>query len=341
MILVFTVCSNNYLAQAVILGKSLLIHNPNYKFKIGLVDKKNTQIDYSEIPFEIVEVGEIDIPDFPDMILRYDIVELNTSVKPSYFKYFFNSADVDAIIYLDPDIQVFAPFNDLEKELVNSDIIITPHFCSPLNDDKWQAEEDFLNSGLYNLGFIAIKNTINGNKMLNWWAERLRTKAYIDFKRGLFTDQIWINFVPLFFEKVKIFFNVGYNVAYWNLHERLINIQNGNYYVNEKQPLIFYHFASFRPLNPDMISTGQRRFTFEERPDIVPLFKNYYKLVFQNNYKNYANYECYYVSIKEKTDQDRRRKKILEIPKYKRAIGKILRIIIKKLEIIMDYSTLE
>ena len=340
MILVFTVCSNNYLAQAVILGKSLLIHNPNYTFKIGLVDKKNSQIDYSEIPFEIEEVEDIDIPDFGDRILRYDIVELNTSVKPSYFKYFFSNEDIDAIIYLDPDIQVFAPYNDLEKELELCDIIITPHFCTPLNDDKWQAEEDFLNSGLYNLGFIAIKNTKNGNNMLNWWEERLRTKAYIDFKRGLFTDQIWINFVPLFFDKVKIFSNVGYNVAYWNLHERIISVQNGNYYINEKQPLIFYHYASFRPLNPDIISTGQKRFTFEDRPDIVPLFKNYCELVFKNGYESFIKIQCQYLEIKENYEKHKLKEIKKNTPIYKRVISKIINILIRKFRLVLDYSTL-
>ena len=341
MILVFTVCSNNYLAQAKTLGDTLLKYNQDFKFVIGLVDRKSDSFDYSKIPYEIIEVEQIGIPYFDEMVLRYNIVELNTSVKPSYFKYLFRKIDADSIIYLDPDIQVFAPFIDLEKEFESNDIILTPHFFTPINDDKWQAEEDFLNSGLYNLGFIALKNTTNSLRMLEWWAERLRTKAYIDFKKGLFTDQIWMNFVPLFFERVKIFFNVGYNVAYWNLHERAIKIIDEIYYVNEKQPLVFFHFASFRPLNPDVISSGQTRFTFNDRPDIVPLFTNYCELVLQNNYKNLVKCSCYYVKIKEETDKDRRLKKVLEIPKYKRGIAKILRTIIRKLDLVMDYSTLK
>jgi len=338
--LVFTICSNNYLAQAITLGHSLLNFNQDYIFKIGLVDKKIAQIDYSGIPFEIVPVEQIGVEYFDEMILRYDIVELNTAFKPYFFKYFFNTTKAESVMYLDPDIQVFASFYVLERELLNHDIIITPHFTTPINDDKWQAEEDFLNSGLYNLGFITIKNTSNGNKMVNWWAKRLRDKAYIDFKRGLFTDQIWINFVPLFFERVKILTNVGYNVSYWNLHERLISFKNGEYYVNENQPLIFYHYASYRPLNPNQISTGQRRFTFEERPDIVPLFKNYCDLIFQNNYKSLVNYPCYYVCLKEKADNERLKNLIKEIPLYKKIIGKMVRIIIKRFKIILDYSTL-
>lgn len=34
--LAFTICSANYLAQAIALGDSLLQHNPGYTFVIGL-----------------------------------------------------------------------------------------------------------------------------------------------------------------------------------------------------------------------------------------------------------------------------------------------------------------
>jgi hypothetical protein len=93
-------------------------------------------------------------------------------------------------------------------------------------------------------------------------------------------------------------------------------------------------------LNPNQISTGQRRFTFEERPDIVPLFENYSKLLFQNNHKSIVNYSCYFVDFKEKLDREHLQNLIKSIPIYKKIIGKIVRIIIKRFKIILDYSTL-
>ncbi len=341
MNLVFTICSNNYLAQAITLGQSLIKYNNDYKFIIGLVDRKTEEIDYTTIPFEIIEVEKINVKYFTEMTLRYNIIELNTAFKPYFFQFFFENYGVDSVIYIDPDIQIFAPFDDLQKELLTNDIIITPHFTTPLNDDKWQAEEDFLNAGLYNLGFIAIKNSLEGRDMIKWWADRLRNKAYIDYKRGLFTDQIWINFVPLFFQKVKVFTNVGYNVAYWNLHERTISKRNGAYYINETYPLIFYHFASFNAFKPDIISSGQKRYTFDERTDIVPLFKNYCELLYQNNYKSYSAYSCFFVKKKEEIERDKLIERIRRIPFYKKVMSKIIRVSIKRFNIIMDYNTLK
>ena len=149
------ICSNNYLAQAITLGNSLLQHNPEYSFKIGLVDKRIPQINYELLPFETVEVESIGITAFDEMFKRYSITELNTAVKPFYFKYFFNSLpETDRFIYLDPDIFVYWSFGELEQILELNEIVITPHFTSPINDDKFQAENDFLNAGFTTLALL-------------------------------------------------------------------------------------------------------------------------------------------------------------------------------------------
>ena len=93
MTLVFTLCSVNYLAQAITLGDSLKEQNPDMNFVIGLVDKLETkEIDQSKLPkFQLLEVDKINISDFEEMCLRYNITELNTAVKPYYFDYFLKS----------------------------------------------------------------------------------------------------------------------------------------------------------------------------------------------------------------------------------------------------------
>jgi hypothetical protein len=330
MIIVFTLCSNNYLAQAITLGNSLLKYNPDYEYVIGLVDRKKTEIDYSLIKYEVLEVEKVGIADFDDMYKKYNIIELNTAVKPFYFQYFFDrsNADPNEVIYLDPDIMVYSSFTDLEEEMRTSDIIITPHFTTPINDDKLQSEEDFLNAGLYNLGFIAVKNTPEGSKMLNWWAERLQHKAYINFKRGLFTDQIWINFVPLFFRNVKIFTHPGYNISYWNLHEREVIRKDVRYFVNDKFLLVFYHFSGFNPIIQDSLSKYQNRFTFQDRPEVLPLFKEYSEQLFLNGFNAFINFKNEYACIKVALDKEIRRGRIKKIPIFLR----LIRVLIFKLK---------
>jgi len=341
MNIVFTICSNNYLAQAIALGQSLLQYNLDYKYIIGLVDKKNTEIDYELIPYQVLEVESIGIDGFEEMIKRYDITELNTAVKPFYFKYFFSSIKKgDTVIYLDPDILVYSPFSVLEEALILNEIAITPHFTTPIIDDKKQREEDFLNAGIYNLGFIAVRNTTIGNAMVNWWADRLEHRSYIDFAKGLFTDQIWINFVPLYFQKVHILLHKGYNMAYWNLHERNLFLKENSYTVNHIEPLVFYHFSGFNPMKETVLSKYQNRFTFENRLDIIPLFADYSSKLFENRYKELIDYKCFYNGIKERIDMNIRKAKINKIPNYKKVIRNIILRLIRRFSIVLDYNNL-
>jgi hypothetical protein len=340
MTLVFTLCSNNYLAQAITLGDSLLLFNPGYVFKIGLVDKKNDEINYSSIPFEIIEVEKIPIKKFEEMFRRYNITELNTAVKPFYFKYFLNSfPGAVNIIYLDPDILVYNNFKELEKALHEFEIVITPHFTTPINDDKWQAENDFLNSGLYNLGFLALKKGEESVKLIEWWADRLETKAHIDFAKGMFTDQLWMNFAPLYFNNVHIFRHPGYNMAYWNLHER--HLEDGDRVLKDGLSflLVFFHFSGYNPLNPGLLSEYQDRFSFENRNDIIEKFKDYSGSLFKSGYNSYSQVPCYYAIEKKRVELEAYQSYKKTIPFYKRLIRGVILRFIKLFRVNIDYYT--
>ena len=338
MILTFTLCSNNYLAQAITLGNSLIRFNQDYKFIIGLVDKKNPGIDYAAIPFEVIEVESIGITAFDKMFKRYSITELNTAVKPYYFQYFFNKfGTAETCIYLDPDILVYKSFIELGKVLEENEIVIIPHFTTPINDDNFQNESDFLNSGLYNLGFIALKKGQESLKFLEWWAIRLATKAHINFAKGLFTDQVWINFVPLFFGKVNIFRHPGYNMAYWNLHERHLRDTDIVVKGDICYPLVFYHFSGFNPLQPGILSKYQNRFSFENRNDIIYLFKNYSDKVFENGYNTYIKVPCFFDIEKQRINLEAYESFKRAIPLYKRFIRGIILRFIGLFKINIDY----
>lgn len=127
--LAFTICSANYLAQAIALGDSLLQHNPSYTFVIGLVDEINENKDLPvPITYPLIPIKDIEIPNFNGFCAQYNITELNTAVKPFYFSYLFDKNEaVQSIVYLDPDIFVYHSFELLEKHIASNQIILTPH----------------------------------------------------------------------------------------------------------------------------------------------------------------------------------------------------------------------
>jgi hypothetical protein len=299
MKIAFTICSNNYLAQALVLRESLLKHNPDYKFYICLVDKRIDKISYPE---NTIEAATLQIPGFDQMVLEYNIIELNTAVKPFFIRKVFQIEPVSFIFYFDPDIKIFSSLSPLEIVFNEKSISLTPHALTPLPMDGLMPMENiFLNHGIYNLGFIGVRNIPEIVSFLNWWCDRLETKCIIDLKEGYFVDQLWINLVPIYFYNlVHIFLHTGLNTAYWNLHERKISNINGIYYVNSEVPLIFFHFSGYNPNKPEFVAKNQNRISFESHPEIIKLFNDYRDDLLEQNYNFYCVQKPFYTLEREK-----------------------------------------
>jgi hypothetical protein len=288
VITVFTLCSVNYLAHAKTLGASLIQHNPDYHFVIGVVDRIPGEIKPSFWhPFELLEVESLEVDVLAEMVQRYDVVELNTAVKSLFFKHLYQrDPSTEAVIYLDPDILVCAPFHELEENLRVHNIIVTPHSCTFDNSDTViYYEQGMLGSGIYNLGFLATSRSETTMAFLDWWGYRLRAHCYYSSGSGLFVDQLWVTLAPLYFP-VYVEKNPGYNMCYWNHFERQLTEGEGQYTVNGKHKLIFYHFSSYSPDKPDKITVRIKSKTasFAEHPELKPLYDEYRNRLLANGY---------------------------------------------------------
>jgi hypothetical protein len=285
----FTLCSNNYLAQAKTLGDSLLKHNSDIYFIIGLVDKLDPAIDYSFFrPHEILAYSDLNFREFDGMVERYNIVEFNTAVKPYYIDYFFASYPECTVYYIDPDIEIFDSFEDLSEILAKGyDFILTPHLVEPRIEQS-KFEKQVLNVGIYNLGFITIKKSIISQFFVDWWKARLEFDCKINFGKGLFVDQIWINYLPSFYDNVFILRDPGYNMGYWNFAERTLSTHDGRFIVNEQYRLRFFHFSNFNPLSPTVLCK-YLDYSFEARPDLVEIYKNYAATLLNNQYEKLSS----------------------------------------------------
>lgn len=294
---IFTICSNNYLAQAIVLGNSVKAHNPSYTFQIFLCDEKSSLIDYTKINHDITEIGSIESQVY-ELAKKYNIIELNTAVKPTVFQYLFENPNVNKAIYLDPDICVYSTFDQLAKKLNENSILLTPHIFNSIPlDGKTPGENTFLNYGIYNLGFLALKKDKNTKELLKWWKNITYNQGFIQPANGFFVDQLPINLVPLFFKGVSILEDLGYNMAPWNLHERTLHKKDGVYKVNNMETLKFFHFSSFSYQKIELPS-GYNRFSLKERLDLHDIYKSYNQDLQDNKYSIYKEIPCIFVEIR-------------------------------------------
>ena len=90
-----------------------------------------------------------------------------------------------------------------------------------------------------------MRNTAEGRRFADWWAERTYHLCWADLESGLFTDQKWVNFAPVFFDGVAIVKSSRHNVATWNLTTRRMTGTFAAGFEVDGEPLGFYHFTGF------------------------------------------------------------------------------------------------
>jgi hypothetical protein len=248
---VFTVCNLAYLPKALVLAESLL-KSDNVRLKIYIIDRK-VDNDLSVIDADIIWIEDCGISNLYQLAFKYDITEFSTSIKP--FLTLRLLTQFEKVVFLDADICLYDSIEPILCDLDLHSIVLTPHYVTPQSDDAPDSDIAMMRFGSFNLGFYAVKNSEQGVYFLRWWSDRCLRFSFFESQFGLSTDQKWVTIAPCFFRDLHISFNLGYNVAYWNVHERALSVNNeGRYVVNGKYPLIFFHFSSFDESNPEYLS---------------------------------------------------------------------------------------
>lgn len=245
MIVCTSVCSN-YLPKAMVMAKSLKKYHPSCKVVVCLVEKEIPKEAKDSPYFDyIVLAKDLGFPNFNAFIFKHTIVEASTAVKGRLFLYLLNHfTEEKSFIYLDPDILILGPFEELENALTIHPIIVTPHLLHP--EDTLRSikcnEISTLKHGIFNLGFLAIQRSKEAKRFINWWADRLDVLCFDDKTRGIFTDQKWVDLAICFFD-THILKHSGYNVAPWNLSKRKIQPKGNKEYLANDEKLRFFHFS--------------------------------------------------------------------------------------------------
>ena len=255
-ILCYSSFTFSYLNRARVLFKTLRRFHPEWELVALITDQPPAgfRFDPACEPFDrVVWAEDLGIPDFPGWLFKHDVVEVCTAVKGPFILQACRSG-ADAVIYLDPDTAVFGSLAPLEAWLEDHDILLTPHLIEPNVTAEAIADNDLSASrtGIFNLGFVAIRTTGEGARFAQWWNDRLLDWCYDDMPAGLFVDQRWCDHVPALFDRVKVVRDPGYNVASWNLSTRTVAVQKDGQVTVNGAPLRFWHFTKLGPMGDAM-----------------------------------------------------------------------------------------
>jgi len=245
---VFTSAAINYLPKVRLLCASIKRYHPEFVVHLALADEVPNWLSPDGEPFHsVVRLEELGIDNLRSWIFRHSLVELCTAIKPFVIRYLFETFNCVVVFYFDPDIVLFSRIDDLLDEFSRGSILLTPHQTIPEKTLEAILDNEVcsLRHGVYNLGFIGVKNDRNGRAFVDWWCERLYHLCSAERERGFWVDQKWVDLAPALFEGVRIVRCPRFNVAPWNITTRKVGGSWADGFTVDGMPLGFYHFTGF------------------------------------------------------------------------------------------------
>lgn len=287
-----SIVTRSYIPFARVLFGSIRKFYPDMPLYLLLVDKLEGDCSCGE-GVEVIPVSEINLPELGNMLQRYSNTEICVALKPFAIKEIFRRTQdrIEGVIYMDSDIYVVSAMEELEKHIDSGEqIILTPHLNTPSVKGN-TSDLVMLKCGVFNMGFAYFANTSSARFILNWWGDWLKHFCYEDFTSGLFGDQKWMDLLPCYTDDFMVLRHDGYNVAYWNIDQRPVTLQSGQWKAGEA-PLRFLHL-SCPQLEPEpLFSKNTDRYDAASLYDLPVLVREYAERVINAGFHNYMSKPC-------------------------------------------------
>lgn len=272
-----TVTTDNNLLLARNMAQTVRYFNPQAIIAVCVVEEILPKVVAYFPEFDYVVLAkELAFPNFYQHIFKNTATEACTSVKGRFLQHIWEKfPEEDKLIYLDGDVEVYGKFDEVEQLLDTKTLIVTPHILYPMQMKTKVKNKElvWMNCGIYNLGFLAIKKSRNACCFLEWWISRLEMHCYFDFEEQVFTDQRWLDYAPAFFD-THVLKHPGYNVTMCNVKYRQFTwSKDGDILVNG-EPLRFYHFSGVIQLKGDY-SAYFKQFHVDKDEIILGLIRDY------------------------------------------------------------------
>lgn len=291
-----TVTSNKHLVLAKVMAKSVKEHHPGSKVVMCLVEEDLSYAAPHLSAFDhVVLAKDLGFPNFYSHMFKHSDYEGPGSCKARVLQFVFNMYPAEnKFIYIDSDMKVYGPLEEVDRILDSHPIILTPHLLRPVDYDLKPNIEFLQNkNGIYNSGFLALRRSTESLQFLNWWVSKLDHWCFVDYKKGTFGDQRWLDQIPVLFNAF-ILKHPGYNAAWWNHPERILTITDGRYTVNSF-PLRCFHFSGVLALNsyPEFL-----RHHFPDPNDPIHQLTNQYIIELNQAIENFTvnipwSYSCF------------------------------------------------
>jgi hypothetical protein len=165
--------------------------------------------------------------------------ELRWALKPFFILHLIDKlCQACPVCYVDCDLYFYNDYQFILDKLQTSSIVLTPHWRQ-----IFAYGDDYIHNyrhGLYNAGFVGFNRHAIG--ALRWWASLCIRECTTSDKANTYTDQRYLDLMPVYFDNVEILRHYGCNVAGWNTRYLKREMKNKEVLISG-MPVIFIHFS--------------------------------------------------------------------------------------------------
>lgn len=305
-LVIVTVVTRNYSHYAQVLMKACSQFHPEADLVVCYVDRPSEEWLEKESKTQIIYGDQLGIPNWSRFSFQYTPFELACALKPFITSHLIDLG-FDQVVYLDGDMILYGPFDEVLSALEHDSIVLTPHLLTPLPEDgKRPHESAFLVSGTYNAGFYAVKNDRSTKDFLQWWQNMCSRLSIVDLAASLFVDQKWLGLVPGLFAGVRILRHPGYNAGHWSLSQFKFQetpaspVSTSGVSIDGK-PLVLFHFSGMTPNKPSEYLTSQTRTSLASIPSLERLVTQYHTDLATAGMSTYSSWGCEFDCLNDGT----------------------------------------
>ena len=256
---VYTIVTRNHLHRARVVMNDVQRQMPEARRYIFLADEPEGYFAPAGENSTVILPADYAPPSHRHLAFALPAYGLCCVLKPFAASHLRRAHPQDIILYLDSDTRLLAPPDDLLALAGTTGIVLTPHVIDA--QGTLPSAAPTLPSGVFNAGVFALGPREETDRFLAWWSELISDPRRAT--RDHLYDQVWLNLVPALFSEVRVLRHPGYNVAYWNIHERPLthDDREGGWRV-AGLPLVVHHFSGYDPAEPGELAPRSQRRAF-------------------------------------------------------------------------------
>ncbi len=270
--------AKNNLALARVIAGSFLENHPEIPFFVLLTDEIEACFNPEKEAFEVILLRDLLLDNWQRLCFRYPQQPLSYACTPLLLQHLLDRG-FDRVLFFKQESLILGRMDDAVERLKSCSVLVTPHLVRPLEgDDAARREQTILLSGATNIGFLGVRDSANTRQLLSWWFERTFHHCDHDVGGGVHYEQRWFDLAPSYFDGVEQLRDPAYNVAHWNLPERLVEVIGDRVLIEGRQCRLF-RFSGYDFDRPDQPTRYFSRPSMWEIGDAAKVFATYHQLL--------------------------------------------------------------